>query len=557
MVGMLHRLLQHVLRSRYTRGRKSGRLSYGLYKAMAAVYQWINTHFIIAFPLKRKILWFDLPTRIDAILVVGYWILSIMLMSITYYLSNDNIYWPDPSRQLLRYIADRTGIMSFANLFLILIFAGRNNILIWSTGWSFAKFNIFHRHVAWIATLQAVIHTLAYLTLFVRVAFIWVSDRFLRLTRVVYCNLHIRLRLGGTQTTRSTATYDPASNVVRLEVIPGSVMHQPTASSFYYLYQPFRFRGWESHPFTLGSWEHTVEDQNSHSDTIATAITEIGNDGIENSKTPLLNASISQRHTGNEDSYSDAKRILERPKLIFWIRPYNGWTRSLRDQCLDSPNRSVSPTILLEGPYGESFSLGGHEPVLLIAGGTGIACAVPYIRENLHRSKMMMSKNKNENDDSELLTHTRIHLVWASRETAFVHDVASRELRDALSHEEFHASFYITGKQQETSSSGAIASPSSSISFFSFSASSSLPNITNNLRAHDSEDNELLNLHHGRPNIQELVLQHAQDASEANYSLLVVVSGPSAMADETRAAVYLAMRRGYRRITFREDSFSW
>jgi hypothetical protein len=61
---------------------------------MAAVYQWIYTHFIIAFPLKiskRQVLWFDLPTRIDAILVVGYWILSIVLMSITYIISDDNI----------------------------------------------------------------------------------------------------------------------------------------------------------------------------------------------------------------------------------------------------------------------------------------------------------------------------------------------------------------------------------------------------------------------------------------------------------------------------------
>jgi Ferric reductase like transmembrane component len=58
--------------------------------------------------------------------------------------------------------------MSFANLILIWVFAGRNNIFIWATGWSFADFNIFHRHVAWIATLQAVIHTFTYLALFLR-----------------------------------------------------------------------------------------------------------------------------------------------------------------------------------------------------------------------------------------------------------------------------------------------------------------------------------------------------------------------------------------------------
>lgn len=74
--------------------------------------------------------------------------------------------WPQPYRQLLRYIADRTGILSFANLPLLWLFAGRNNIFLWATGWSFARFNIFHRHVAWIATIQAVIHTVAYCVLF-------------------------------------------------------------------------------------------------------------------------------------------------------------------------------------------------------------------------------------------------------------------------------------------------------------------------------------------------------------------------------------------------------
>lgn len=67
---------------------------------------------------------------------------------------------------MLRYVADRTGIISFANLPLLWLFAGRNNIFIWATGWSFSTFNIFHRHIAWIATLQAVVHTVAYLILF-------------------------------------------------------------------------------------------------------------------------------------------------------------------------------------------------------------------------------------------------------------------------------------------------------------------------------------------------------------------------------------------------------
>jgi ferric-chelate reductase len=75
--------------------------------------------------------------------------------------------WPDVTSQILRYSADRTGILSFANFPLLFLFGGRNNILIWATGWRFATFSVFHRHVARIATLQAVAHSILYLVIYI------------------------------------------------------------------------------------------------------------------------------------------------------------------------------------------------------------------------------------------------------------------------------------------------------------------------------------------------------------------------------------------------------
>lgn len=70
--------------------------------------------------------------------------------------------WPKVAPQLWRYIADRTGVMAYANLPLIWMFSGRNNIFIWLTGWQFGTFNLFHRHIARIATLQAIMHSVGY-----------------------------------------------------------------------------------------------------------------------------------------------------------------------------------------------------------------------------------------------------------------------------------------------------------------------------------------------------------------------------------------------------------
>lgn len=64
--------------------------------------------------------------------------------------------------QYSRYVADRTGIISLANMPLIWLFGTRNNALLWVTGWDFATYSNFHRWVARIATVQAAVHSVAY-----------------------------------------------------------------------------------------------------------------------------------------------------------------------------------------------------------------------------------------------------------------------------------------------------------------------------------------------------------------------------------------------------------
>lgn len=70
--------------------------------------------------------------------------------------------WPLVSTQLWRYVSDRTGIISLANFPLTWMFGTRNNVLLWLTGWDFATYNNFHRWVARVATLEAVVHSVGY-----------------------------------------------------------------------------------------------------------------------------------------------------------------------------------------------------------------------------------------------------------------------------------------------------------------------------------------------------------------------------------------------------------
>lgn len=338
---------------------------------------------------------------------------------------------------------------------------------------------------------------------------IWAVDRCLRLVRLVYCNLHVvKMNLEGrAQCTRSMATYDESSNVVRLQLRPGCFL-RPAAGQYYFLYQPLRLTGWESHPFTLGAWSYgpdvpvpVPDPESAPNKTLSVDIAQV----------PLLSDNSSSGSERDETVFDPACGAHPL-QLTFWIRPYDGWTRRLREECLRSADRTTQTRILLEGPYGSGFPIYQYESVLFVVGGTGIAAAIPYIQEHLRRS-----------ESASTTTQIReIHLVWTSRQASFIADVAKSELRWALTRDDIRASFYVTN----TSSSGL---------------------------GHDVLGIELTS---GRPDLASLVTQHVHEARLSDSSTAVVVCGPPGMATETRTGVYARLRQGHE-VAYSEESFSW
>jgi hypothetical protein len=106
--------------------------------------------------------WCTIPPRIQSLTIVAFVLLNIFLCCSSYRLTLGNLYWPEKSAQLLRYVSDRAGIISLANFPLVWLFGMRNDVLMWVTGWGFGTYNAFHRWVARVATVQAVVHSLGY-----------------------------------------------------------------------------------------------------------------------------------------------------------------------------------------------------------------------------------------------------------------------------------------------------------------------------------------------------------------------------------------------------------
>lgn len=61
-----------------------------------------------------------------------------------------------------RFLGDRTGVMAFGKIPLLILFSGRNNFLLSITGWSQATFLHFHKVTALWMSLDTLIHSVAY-----------------------------------------------------------------------------------------------------------------------------------------------------------------------------------------------------------------------------------------------------------------------------------------------------------------------------------------------------------------------------------------------------------
>ncbi|KAH3672345.1 hypothetical protein WICMUC_004317 [Wickerhamomyces mucosus] len=104
-----------------------------------------------------------LPTTLESIILLNYIILNIVFLFYNIEVYPDNsIFGSDTTRQFYRYIADRSGILSFAHFPILILFAGRNNLLISFSGINYSSFMIYHKWTARVMFIQGAIHSMAY-----------------------------------------------------------------------------------------------------------------------------------------------------------------------------------------------------------------------------------------------------------------------------------------------------------------------------------------------------------------------------------------------------------
>ncbi|TLS22377.1 uncharacterized protein PpBr36_09920 [Pyricularia pennisetigena] len=104
------------------------------------------------------------PTMGQSLWIAMFMFLNIVLGLITYRNFDQAHPWRfDKTAEILAYMGNRTGHISFALLPLTILFSSRNNFLLWLTDWPFSTFLVLHRWVARICAAHAVVHSMTLL----------------------------------------------------------------------------------------------------------------------------------------------------------------------------------------------------------------------------------------------------------------------------------------------------------------------------------------------------------------------------------------------------------
>lgn len=371
-----------------------------------------------------------MPTRGQAFFIFYLVAINVILSAAGYKSRQPNSWFPSVSGtdgEIITYVTNRVGVLSFANIALLFLYSGRNSVLLWLTNWSHGTFLLLHRWVAWIATIQAVLHSAIYLKLYIHTGthaseskspyWIWgvvatlcmslllpmsifpVRKRayelflawhvLLSIFVLVGCLWHILERFQrqwGYENWIYTAIaiwgFERAMRLVRLArngirtaritVIDEDYVEvnidDVAGSGHAYLYFPtLTWRVWENHPFSVAS---AVLPRSESPVKVRHEIDleKAGDSNLEKSPIPTTrsgsSSSQSQQHTPSQANIEIG--------LTFLLRTKAGITAQLR--------KYASLPVLIESAYGLHEDLTQYPRLICIAGGVGITACIPYLR---------------------------------------------------------------------------------------------------------------------------------------------------------------------------------
>jgi ferric-chelate reductase len=457
-----------------------------------------------------------IPSRYESLVILGFVVLVVAFNGHMYKWSPDDMLFSLKSEALSRYIGDRSGITGTFLVPLFILFAGRNNIMMFVTRLHFSTFITFHKWIARLSTLLIFIHSVAwticlghtYASEAAETYMIWgilatvvmclmMGQAFLMLRRLWYETfvlLHILLSalfVAGTWLHVVTLGYGPVmyatvavwvfDRVVRIArmlwfgvskasvtlvsnetlriVVPKPAWWKtiPGGYAFIYFMRPSCF--WQSHPFTFT--EHP----------------------------------------------SDPNQV------VMYCKVKGGVTHGLYQYLAKFPDQTATIKVVLEGPYGDLAPVERCDQAVFVAGGNGIPGIYSEVVE-------LVRKKKHEDQVIKLYWVIREYksLLWFHEELLY------------LKNTNVETVVYVTDPSSATYFSG-LKEVASNVD-----SDKKSENDSSDIASFESFKSQFdhVEFREGRPDINKLVVDEIE---ESKGSIAFVTCGNPTMVDDLRYCI--------------------
>jgi len=499
-----------------------------------------------------------IPTRLESIIVVGFLGLNALFLGFHHDFGSP-VY--SKKRQVMRMVADRAGIMAFGLIPLLILFAGRNNIITSLTGIPFTSFIVFHKYVARMMWIHALIHSAGYL------AYGVYADRMAHyLHRWYYrwgivatlCGLILLIQALHCFRTRAYETFLVLHIILAVMFIIGCWYH-------------CRYLGWVE--WIYASWALWIFDR-------ILRVVRMWMFGFRNAEIELIaddTFKLSVLHDNwfkpfpgafayvyfitpttfwQSHPFTIIDSALNENETTIYIKTKAGVTNRI-NKFLSKSGNKLTVKICVEGPYGHRAPMEKYDTALLLAGGNGIPG--PYYHA------IDLAKR-------ESCTKQEIKLLWVIRNPEAI-AWFYKELKQ-LRNTPVQIDIYITGKTSPPKSLSSTVSNEIHDRCSEKEHSTSDNNSTEEPNEkkdqvqiyeescikydHDSMISKLsshVNFHYGRPDFNALL--ENEMIQQGKRDVAIMTCGPPKMVDSVRNIVAKKLMNAEGRVDLFEELQTW
>lgn len=321
---------------------------------------------------------FLVPSRLETLVVfLFFWLLFAFNAVDIYYVPNDPVFL-DKKEALIRYMNDRTGIICTVLVPLLILFGGRNNFLQYLTGWNFTTMMVFHRWIARMVVVLAIIHSAGYTALYVLEGY-YVEEM----------KAELYLQWGAAATICGALICFQGMLFLRRRWYETFLVLHIVLAVF----------------FVIGLWYHVAELGYSEFVYACMAVwsfdrfirlvrlasfgfplAEVSLLADETIKVEVPRPSYWKPTAGGHawlhfgsgllfwqcHPFTFVNSVQKENTVVFYCKVKSGVTKSIYNKLVNVPGKKTTIRVAVEGPYGKPSPVSKHSSAVFVAGGSGI-----------------------------------------------------------------------------------------------------------------------------------------------------------------------------------------